>query len=91
MKKAKDPKREIIGLALLLEDVSDLAVFVSYSGHVQKVGVRVYENHGQKEEKEEKELLYSEFYADLRYRTEKEYLKIKKFLETKVHEYTVIS
>ncbi|MEC1744153.1 hypothetical protein [Schinkia azotoformans] len=37
-----DAKREVIKLALLLDEISDLHVFVDYSGHVETVSVRVY-------------------------------------------------
>jgi hypothetical protein len=83
----KDAKREIIGLALLLEDVSDLTVFADYSGHVKNVAIRVFENEG---EENEIVLLQKSFYADFSFGTIKEYEEIKAFLHSKIEEYTAI-
>jgi hypothetical protein len=82
----KDAKREIISLALLLEDVSDLTVFVDYSGHVKSVKIRVYEDY----RGEQKELLYKDFYTDFRCDTQRDYVAIKTFLQFKIEEYTAV-
>jgi hypothetical protein len=85
--KLKDPKREIMGLALLLEDVSDLTVFLNYSGHVKGVSVRVFENDGTENETK---LIDERFYNDFSCGTQTEYEAIKIFLQTKIDEYTQI-
>jgi hypothetical protein len=84
----KDKKREIIGLALLLDEISELTVFANYSGHVKRVSVRVYEYEG---EQKEAELLDDGFYADFRFSDdEKNYLKIKEFLTSEIKKATAI-
>lgn len=83
----KDAKREIMGLALLLDDISDLAVFVRYSGHVKAVDLRVHENEG---EENEKILISKQFYSDFSCNTQSEYEEMKAFLQSKIEEYTQI-
>ncbi|WP_458412751.1 hypothetical protein ACNQFZ_18365 [Schinkia sp. CFF1] len=38
-----DAKREIIKLALLLDEILELYVFVDYSSHVKQISVRVFD------------------------------------------------
>jgi hypothetical protein len=83
----KDAKREIIGLALLLEDVSDLTVFVRYHGHVQSVSLEVVKADGLESEKE---LIRGSFYTDFRHGTDEQYEVMKSFLQSKIEEYTAI-
>jgi hypothetical protein len=82
----QDVKREIMSLALLLEDISDLTVFVDYYGHVNEVSVRVYENY----ESERKELFNQSFYTYHSWSSSGNYQDIKTFLQTKIEEYTAI-
>ncbi|PFP30119.1 hypothetical protein COJ96_06785 [Bacillus sp. AFS073361] len=80
-------KREIIGLALLLDEVSDYTVFFDYSPHVSELSVSVRKN------KEEWKLKVFEgkFYYDFhREEDEGKYLRIKEFLETEIKNLTEI-
>lgn len=79
----KSEKREIIGLALLLDEISDYVVFVDYSGHVKSLSVRVKEG--------DDVLFNNSFYVDFEFDYDhKNYLVIRSFLESKIAEVTEI-
>jgi hypothetical protein len=85
-------KREIIGLALLVDEITDLAVFVRYHPHVSLINVDVA-----KSKKEWKEKVFEgEFYCDPNreyYNPERElerYNRIKEFLTDVVRKATEI-
>lgn len=84
---SKKVKREIIGLALLLEEVSDLTVFVDYAGHVQSLTVRVYQNHDQEDQSL---LLRDSFYMGFKLATKSNYNNIKNFLTEQIEKATAI-
>lgn len=85
-----DARREIIKLALLLDEVSDLQVFIEYSGHVNSLRVRVYsikEDVVADAEWTDKtnELLFKDFYCDFKYKSDlKNYEEIRGFLQSEI-------
>lgn len=79
-------KREIIGLALLLDEVSDLAVFIRYSSHVKKISIDV------RASKEDAETVFDgSFYFDFKYDDDRpNYHRIKAFLNEEIAKATEI-
>ncbi|WHY93746.1 hypothetical protein QNK12_09915 [Neobacillus cucumis] len=79
-------KREIIGLALLADEVTGLLVFVDYSAHVKSISIRVFDN-----EEAENKIFSGRFYFDFKYESdESEYQRIKEFLQTEISKATEI-
>ena len=77
-------KREIISLALMLDEVSEYAVFFDYSPHVKEITVRVKAS-----KTEWKEMIFGgSFYYNRE--DNEEYLRIKDFLTEKIREATEI-
>jgi hypothetical protein len=82
----KNAKREIIGLALLLEEVSDLVVFCRYSGHVKSVNIEVCDD-----ERGRNTIFDKRFYVDFHSNIdEKNYLDIKQYLQNQIDKATAI-
>jgi hypothetical protein len=85
--KNKQAKKEIIGLALFLDEISDYAVFIDYSGHVGNLYISI----GGSKENWNNKIFKGDFYTDFRYKSDKEdYESIKKFLQNKINELTII-
>lgn len=77
--------REIIGLALLLQEISDFHVFIDHSGHVKCVTIRVIKKNG-----EDKDFHFREqFYYSHLY-NEEDFMKIKEFLTFHIAELTAV-
>lgn len=86
-------KREIIGLALLLDEVSEYGVFFEYSPHVNGISLRVYENKDCYDEikPQPAQLFKGSFYFDFCYKADVEnYQKAKEFLQAEISKATEI-
>ena len=77
-------KREIISLALMLDEVSDYAVFFEYSPHVKQISIRVRESKTEWKGK----IFDGSFYWDRE--GDEEYLLVKDFLEEEIRKATEI-
>jgi hypothetical protein len=83
----KQAKKEIIRLALMLEEISEHVVFIDYSGHVKNLYVSVNES----KENWGKQIFRGNFYTDFRYESDQnDYESIKEFLQSKINELTII-
>jgi hypothetical protein len=86
-------KREIIGLALLLDEVSDNGVFFDYSPHVRQISLRVFESKDcyNEDKPQPAELFKGRFYFDFSHRSdEADYQRIKEFLQAEIAKATLI-
>lgn len=86
-------KREIIGLAILLDDVSEYAVFFNYSPHVSQISLRIFESKDCfKEDTPQPEIIFNaRFYYDLSHASDiEDYKRIKEFLQTEIAKATEI-
>jgi hypothetical protein len=73
-------KREVIGLALLADEVTDLLIFVNYSPHVKRLSVRIFDD-----KEAENEVFKGGFYWDFRFPDDEEnYRIIKEFLTEEI-------
>lgn len=81
-------KREIISLALLADELTELAVWIDYSPHVSQISVKATKS---KEEWRE-EIFKGRFYYDFHYDDDLEkYQRIKDFLTEEIRKVTEIS
>lgn len=86
-------KREIIGLALLLDEVSDYGVFFDYSPHVSLISIRVFEcKDSHREGKPQPaEIFKGKFYYDFQYDSDRNnYIRIIEFLQKEIAKATEI-
>lgn len=86
-------KREIIGLALLLDEVSDCGVFIDYSSHVKSITIRVFERKDcfNKDKLLPVEILNDKFYFDFRFKKDEvAYFRIKEVLQAEITKATEI-
>lgn len=77
-------KREIISLAIMLDEISDYAVFIDYTPHVKEIGVRV----GASKVRWREKIFYETFYWDSE--NKEGYLRIKEFLNKEIKKATEI-
>jgi hypothetical protein len=80
-------KREIIGLALLVDEITDLAVFVDYQAHVGNLSISASRSKDNWEDK----VFKGDYYVDFRFRRDTEsHNRIKKFLTEEIQKATEI-